>query len=140
LPKISVSGLHDVKPEELLSNSRYTIECNRAQVIDRTDGNKSLALNYVIKAGPTQPDGASPEDRRLSDFFPLTGFADMKDGGTFCKHKLSEACAAFSVGIDEDDSFEPEDFLLKTCDVVTRNKENRDTGVQETTVNKYLKS
>jgi hypothetical protein len=139
MPKVAVAGLQDVKPEELLANSRYTVDCYRSQIIDREGGNKSLALNFVVRAGPTQEGNVSPEDRRLSDFFPLTNFENMKDGGTFVKRKLREACDAFGVEIDDDGSFDSDDFLLKQADVVTRNKDNRDTGVAETSINKYLK-
>jgi len=140
MAKINVAGLQDVKPEELLVNSRYSLEITGAKTIDRTDGNQSLAVNYRIVAGVTQPNGASPEDRRISDFFPLSGYENMKDGGTFCKRKLREFLDAVGVEIDEDGSFDPEDLLLKRCDGLTRNRENKELGVQETSIVRYLKS
>jgi len=140
MAKINVAGLQDVKAEELLKNSRYVVECTSQKVLDKTDGNKTLALSYRIKAGITQDDGGSPEDRRLSDFFPLSGYERMKDGGEFCKRKLREAADAFGVEIDDEGNFDPEDFLLQTADVLTRNKENKDLGIMETSVNKYVKT
>jgi len=140
MAKINVAGLQDVKPEELLVNSRYTLEVTGAKTIDRQDGNQSLAVNFRITMGVTQPNGASPEDRRLSDFFPLSGYENMKDGGTFCKRKLREFLDATGVEIDEDGGFDPEDLLLKRCDGLTRNRENKELGVQETSIVRYLKT
>lgn len=139
MPKVNVAGLQDVKPEELLTNARYSVECTKAQIAERKDKNSSLVLNFRVLKGPTQPDGSSPEDRRLSAFFPLSGFEDMKDGGTFVKRNLKEACDAFGVEVDSSGDFDYEDFLLKRADVVTRNRENRETGVPETQVQKFLK-
>jgi hypothetical protein len=92
----------------------------------------------LVVAGQTQPDGESPEDRRLSDFIPLSGFERMKDGGNFVKRKLKEACDAAQVKID-DDGFDYEDFVGARFDVTTRIRENLD-GVKEANIARYLPS
>lgn len=139
MPIVNVVGLQDVKPEALLTNSRYTVTCQRAQIIKREGGDQSLALNFTVKAGPTQAEGKSPEDRRLSDFFPLSGFEHMKDGGVYAKLKLRSACDAFGVDVAPNGDFDYEEFLLKDADIVTRNKDNRDTGVKETSIQSYVR-
>jgi hypothetical protein len=140
MAKINVAGLQDVKPEALLANSRYSLEITNAKQLDKADGNRSLAVNYRITMGVTQQDGSSPEDRRLSDFFPLTGFENMKDGGTFCKRKLREFLDAVGVEVDQDGNFDPEELPLKRVDGLTRNKENKELGVMETSIVRYLKT
>lgn len=139
--KITVAGIQDVKADENLVNSRYTIECVGQKIVEKSGSDKiSLALNYRIVAGVTQPDGASPEDRRLSDFFPLNGYEDMKDGGKFVKGKLRGALDAFGVTVNDDGSFDPEEFLLKRADALTRNTENKQLGITETQINRYVKT
>lgn len=136
--KVTVQGLADVQPESPLDNGRYTLECVQVAIADREKG-QSLRLNFVVKGGPTQSDGASPEDRRISDFIPLSGFSEMKDGGVFVKRKLREACDAFGVKVDDNGSFDYEDFMGATADVTTRKRETPE-GLVEAQINRYIPS
>jgi hypothetical protein len=138
MPKFNVQGLAEVKQEQPLDNGRYQVECVQTGIVDREGGNQSLRLNFLVKAGPTQKDGSSPEDRRLSDFIPLTGYADMKDGGEFVMRKLKAACDSFGIDVDED-GFDYEQFVGARADVITRLRENPD-GVLESQINRYLPS
>lgn len=136
MARIEVVGIGNVKPEEPLSNNKYTVKVVRSEILTKDSGKQSLSLGMVVLDGPTQPDGSLAEDRRISDFFPLNGFDTMKDGGKYVQQKLAAAAAAAGVSMDED-GFDNDDFIDKSFIVITKIKDDQD-GVPQANITRYL--
>lgn len=135
--RITVDRLQDVKPEEPLVNSRYSVRIARKDYAKKDDGKLSLVLNMRVTAGPAQPDGNPSEDREISDFFPLNNYETMKDGGKYVKGKLASMLVAAQVPVDAEGSFDDDELIDKEFDIITKIKEDNN-GVPQTDVTRYL--
>lgn len=127
--KVRAQGMSDYTPEQPLDKSWYEAEILDAKADSfGTNNTMNLMIQLQITEGPTQSDGSEPEGRRVSDFIPLEGYETMKDGGKFLRRKLHNAFEAAGVEVDNDDSFDPDEFTGQRVAIKVAPNENPKTG------------
>ncbi len=94
---VTISGISDYVEEKPLDPTIYGFECTDARKVESQRGRLQLILTLLVVMGNEQVDGTDPQGRRVSDFFPLEGYDDMKDQGKYCRGRIVNACNAFGV-------------------------------------------
>jgi hypothetical protein len=141
MERIDIPGLMDAHQQDLpLDPSTYEVVIVNPQVREREGKAPQLMVPMSVVDGPEQSSGSSPLERRITDFFPLGGYENMKDGGEFVKRKLSNLLTAAGVDFD-DDGFDPDDLGDKHVLVKTTIREPDEYNSEASTeVRRYMKA
>jgi hypothetical protein len=119
MERITIGGLTDAHDADVpLDPGTYEAVILDPQIREREGKSPQLMVPMSVVDGPEQANGTSPMEKRITDFFPLGGYENMKDGGDFVKRKLANLLSAAGVEFDGD-TFDPDELrdkhvLIKT--------------------------
>jgi hypothetical protein len=94
-----------------MSPGDYEFECTGAEEIVARSGKPGFNLTLRVIDGPEDEKGNSVADKVLSNNRVYIGEDSDKDGGTALQERVRNTCDAFGVPIDDDDSFDLDEFV-----------------------------
>lgn len=133
MPKLHEPGLRDAPISSTLEAGDYVVQVeswdyfygkeNPDKQPENYDG---IKLEMTVLQGPPQGEqGWDPVGKKL---FPLLNRprANMKDGGNYSRAKIKKMCLAAGVELDENDSWDPDDFIGRQFNVKVKVQPGKD--------------
>jgi hypothetical protein len=133
MPKLYEPGLRDAPISSLLEVGEYIAQVegwdffygkeNQNKTPENYDG---IKLEMTVLQGPPQGEvGWDPVGKKL---FPLLNRprTNMKDGGMYCRAKIKKFCLAAGVEMDENDGWDPDEFIGRQMPVKVKVQPGKD--------------
>lgn len=134
MPRMSVpTEAQDYKPQELLSNGKYSLRTTRGN-----PAGNSIALSVEVLDGPTQADNSNPQGREF-DFFVTAKFDNITKE-SFKRQlidKYGAMLACHEVTVDADGTFDTDDLAGREYEAVVSRRRDQN-GIMKNEVREFL--